>query len=205
MSKLIVVVGATGGQGGAVINAFLKDNAFKVRGITRNTNSEKSEALSKQGVEMVKADLGDESSLIRAFDGAYAIFAITDYYEHFFKHGKDVAMEKEFSYGTNLARAAARVPTLQRYIWSTLPRTSKFKDGKIIVPHFEGKGRVDDYIREKLPDLAAKTTFCIFAIFAQNMLTYSIFRPIWVVSDSFLAEASKNHGENEILIKTFCF
>ncbi|KAK9242344.1 hypothetical protein V1506DRAFT_90375 [Lipomyces tetrasporus] len=45
MSKLIVVVGATGGQGGSVISVFLKDKNFKVRGITRNPDGENATAL----------------------------------------------------------------------------------------------------------------------------------------------------------------
>ncbi len=109
------------------------------------------------------------------------IFAITDYYEYFFDKGKDASMEIEFTNGSNMAKAASKVTTLERYIWSTLPYTSAITGGNAIVPHFEGKGRVDAYIKEHLPDLFSKTTFAIFTIFAINLLSYPIFKPIYLV------------------------
>lgn len=181
MSKLIVVIGATGGQGGGVVNSFLNDPEFRIRGVTRNANSEKAKALAARGVEMVVADQKDEASLDRAFEGAYAIFAVTDYYEHFFTKGKEAAMEIEYMYGTNMAKAASKVATLKRYVWSTLPHTSTITQGKAIVPHFEGKGRVNAFIKENLPELYSKTTFTIFTIFAVNMHQYPIFRPVYLV------------------------
>ncbi|CAG9950334.1 unnamed protein product [Clonostachys rosea f. rosea IK726] len=182
VKKLIVVVGATGGQGGGVVNAFLNDPEYRVRGVTRNTESPKAQALVKKGVEMVQADQKDEASLTEAFQGAHAIFAVTDYYDFFFQIGKDASMEREFTYGTNLARAASKIETLQTYVWSTLPPTSVLTNNEAVVPHFDGKGRVNLYIKEHLPSLYEKTTFTLFTIFAVNMHQYPIFRPVWVES-----------------------
>lgn len=182
MSKLIVIVGATGGQGGGVVNAFLSRPEYRIRGITRNTQSDKAKALAAKGVEVVQADQKDEASLLRAFDGAYAIFAVTDYYDFFFEKGKDASMELEYTYGTNMAKAASKIPTLRSYIWSTLPNTRAITGGEAIVPHFQGKGQVDSFIKESLPELYEKTTFTIFTIFAVNMHQYPIFRPVWLVS-----------------------
>jgi hypothetical protein len=80
-----------------------------------------------------------------------------------------------------MAKAAAKILTLQRYIWSTLPLTSALTGGKAIVPHFEGKGRVYEYIKDNLPDVLAKTTFTIFTIFSINLVCYPIFKPIFLV------------------------
>jgi uncharacterized protein YbjT (DUF2867 family) len=181
MSKLIVVVGATGGQGGSVAKYFLSDPEYRVRGVTRNPEGQKAHDLKALGVEIVKADVGDVESLEKAFEGAYAIFSVTDYYETFFAKGKTVAIETEFRNGCNLAKAASKIPTLRRYLWSTLPLTSKLSQGEAIVPHFEGKGRVDQYIRENHPDLLDKSTFLIFGIFSDNIVNYPIFKPIWLV------------------------
>lgn len=182
MPELIVVIGATGGQGSGIVKAFLGDSDFRVRGITRNPNSEKAKELASEGVEMVEANIDEESSLERAFQDAHFIFAFTDYYQHFFPHGKEYAMKKEFEQGVNLARAASKIRTLKRYVFSTLPYTSLLTQGQAIVPHFEGKGKTNAYIQENLPDLYQKTTFCIFTIFAENMIIYPIFKPIWVES-----------------------
>jgi uncharacterized protein YbjT (DUF2867 family) len=67
MSKLITVIGATGAQGGSVVAAALKSGLYKVRGVTRNVNSEAAKGLSAKGVEMVAADVNDVKSLEQAF------------------------------------------------------------------------------------------------------------------------------------------
>lgn len=57
MSKLITVFGATGNQGGSVVEAILADaqlsKEFKIRGITRDTTKKSSQELAKRGVEVV--------------------------------------------------------------------------------------------------------------------------------------------------------
>ncbi|KAH6967898.1 hypothetical protein BKA56DRAFT_679033 [Ilyonectria sp. MPI-CAGE-AT-0026] len=176
--KLIVVVGATGGQGGAVVSAFLKDSQWKVRGITRNPVSEKAKALSAKGVDMVKADLNDLSSLQPVFEGANVVFGITDFYDSFETQGWQKSMDVEYTQGINLAKAVAKVPTLEHYIWSTLPYSSKATGGAVIVPHFEAKARVDDFIKED-EALLQKTTFCFFTTFVYNLTHYDSFKPIY--------------------------
>lgn len=68
MSPIITVIGATGVQGGSVVDAALKSGNYKVRAITRNINSDKAKALAARGVELATADLNDEQSLIKAFE-----------------------------------------------------------------------------------------------------------------------------------------
>lgn len=79
---LLVVLGATGNQGGSVISYFLAQSpqTYRLRGLTRNASSASAQALTGQGVEMVAGDLDDLSSLGRAFEGADAIFAVTDFW-----------------------------------------------------------------------------------------------------------------------------
>lgn len=56
MAKLITVFGATGNQGGSVIQHILADpvlsKEFSIRGITRDTSKPASQALIQRGVEM---------------------------------------------------------------------------------------------------------------------------------------------------------
>ncbi|KAI9041080.1 putative hscarg dehydrogenase [Aspergillus affinis] len=82
-SKLIVVLGATGNQGGSVIKSFIKDPAWRIRALTRNTSSASAQALRESGVEVVQANLDDPSSLEAAFQDANAIFAVTDFWNSF--------------------------------------------------------------------------------------------------------------------------
>ena len=183
MSKLAVIVGATGGQGGSAVSAFLEDKTWKVRGITRKPDSEKAKALAARGVEVVRADLNDEASLVKAFEGAHTIFAVTDFFEPFMAKGAQYAMEVEHSQGTNLAKAAAKTASLRQYIWSTLPNSSALSNGKWPVPHFEAKAKVDEFIKQDKA-LLAKTTFLFIAFYAANLF-YPVFTPLYIVGFPF--------------------
>jgi uncharacterized protein YbjT (DUF2867 family) len=108
------LTGATGIQGSGVIDALAKNPDWKIRGLPRNTNSEKAKALVNRGIEMVAANLDDEKSLIEAFNGVNAVFAVRDFYESFVTGiGPEKAMESEYGRGVNLARAAAETTTLK--------------------------------------------------------------------------------------------
>lgn len=67
--KTIAVTGATGVQGGGVINIIKKTPGWKVRAITRNPNSDAAKKLAAEdNVEVVRADFDDETSLKAAFE-----------------------------------------------------------------------------------------------------------------------------------------
>jgi hypothetical protein len=180
MSKLIVVTGATGMQGSGVIDALATNPDWKIRGLTRNTDSEKAKALMDRGIEMVAANLDDEDSLHNAFIGANAIFAVTDFYEPFATAiGPEKAMQIEYERGLKLARAAAKTTTLEFYFWSTLPGASDLTNGRVKVPHFDAKGAIDAYIKNDSV-LNAKTIFLLTGFYASNF-GYPPFTPIYSV------------------------
>jgi uncharacterized protein YbjT (DUF2867 family) len=79
-SKLITVFGATGSQGGSAVQSLLqnKSQSFKIRGITRNTDSEKAKALASQGVEVVKADGLVKHEVVEAFKNSWGVFVNTN-------------------------------------------------------------------------------------------------------------------------------
>lgn len=162
MSKILVVVNATGQQGGSVVDAVLGDDqlskVYTVRGTTRDPSQASSQALAKKGVEVVKAEVDDAASLKRAFEGAHAVFAntVTVYDGHAYEH--------EVSHGRALADAAvaARVPY---YIYSTLPNAGRISGGKLKnMGHFDGKEEVEQYIRT----LPMKSAFFAPSMFMSN-------------------------------------
>lgn len=180
MSKLIVVTGATGLQGSGVIDALAANPDWRIRGLTRNTNSEKSKALANRGIEMVAASFDDEDSLTNAFLGAHAIFSVTDFYEPFATGiGSEKALQIEYDRGVKSARAAAKTSTLETYFWSTLPAASDLSNGEVKVPHFDAKGAVDAYIKND-PVLNAKTIFLMTSFYASNF-NYPPFTPVYSV------------------------
>jgi len=88
-------------------------------------------------------------------------------------------MKVEVTQGKNLANAAARTATLQHYIWSTLPNGKKISNGKYVVPHFEAKNAINDYIKSN-STLLPKTTFMWVTFYAQNYL-FPMFTPNFLV------------------------
>jgi len=124
--------------------------------------------------------VNDEASLIKAFEGSTAIYAVTDFFEPFAAGGPEHGMKVEVQQGINLANAALATPSLQHYIWSTLPNGVKISNGKYLVPHFEGKNKIDDYIKSK-PELYAKTTFLWITFYGTNYV-FPMFTPNFVKS-----------------------
>ncbi|KAK3688908.1 hypothetical protein B0T22DRAFT_490490 [Podospora appendiculata] len=178
--KIVTVVGATGTQGKGVIAAFRNNPSYHIRALTRSPTSASALALSALGLEVVQADINDPSSLQAAFAGSHIIYAVTNFFEPFAAlQSGPKALEVEVQQGINLADAAAATPTLEHYIWSTLPNASAISAGKYLIPHFEGKNRVDDYIKTKLPALWQKTTRFWVSYYSSN-LAYPMFTPYLV-------------------------
>ena len=109
--RIIAVVGATGTQGGGLARAILSDPSsdFAVRALTRDSSSDGAKALADSGAEVVRADLDDEPSLARAFEGAHGAYCVTNFWEHF-------SAEKEIEQAANMARAA-KSAGLRHVIW----------------------------------------------------------------------------------------
>lgn len=82
MSKILTVFGATGNQGGSVINAVLRhpelSKVYKLRAVTRDPNKGSALKLKERGVEVVQADQDDLPSLREAVRGSHAVFGVTN-------------------------------------------------------------------------------------------------------------------------------
>lgn len=167
-TKIITIVGATGAQGGGIID-FLAGNAnYKLRGLTRNHNSVAALDLRAKGVQVVQADLNDLASLRAAFAGSYAVYGVTDMPGMRAELGDNsAATAAEEKQGINIARACLETPGLEHFIWSTLPDATKLSNGAFDLPNFKGKAAVDDFVRAH-DDLLAKTTFLFISQYASN-------------------------------------
>jgi hypothetical protein len=106
---------------------------------------------------------------------AYAIFCVTDFWQHL-ALGADGAGKAEARQAYNVALAASKIPTLQHYLFSTLPNASEISGGKHPVPHFDHKARIDDRIRAELPELARKTTFIWLGWYSANLASPGFMR-----------------------------
>ncbi|KAK3703364.1 hypothetical protein LTR37_014470 [Vermiconidia calcicola] len=161
MSKILAVFGATGQQGSSVIQHVLHDpelfQTYKIRAITRDVDSEKAKQL-KDKVEVVQGDVTDRQSLGTALTGAHTVFAMTN--PSFVPNGTEI----EYNAGKTIADVA--VERGAKYIiFSTLPSITDISGGKYTkVPHFEGKAKVEKYIR----GLNIKSAFYAPGFFMEN-------------------------------------
>ena len=97
-----------------------------------------------------------------------SIFAVTNFWEHLAR-GQTGAGKKEATQAWNLALAASRTPSLQHYLWSTLPHASAITKGAHKCAHFDYKAEIDSRIAAELPDLTRITTFVWVAWYPTNM------------------------------------
>jgi len=173
-SKIVAVLGATGAQGGGLVKAILEDSSgeFKVRALTRDINSDKSKALLEMGAEVVSVDIDDHDSLVSAFSGAYGVYAVTFFWEHF-------SPEKEKAQVESIAKAAKETG-IEHVVWSTLEDTRNWVpledssmptlNEKYKVPHFDGKGESDKYFTEN----GVPTTFLLTSFYWDNLIYFGM-------------------------------
>ncbi|MFB1294404.1 NmrA/HSCARG family protein [Mycobacterium sp. pW049] len=170
-TRTLAVVGATGSQGGGLVEAVRSnaDSPFQVRALTRNRQSPQAQALAAGGTDVVEADLDDLDSMRRAFDGADAAFVVTDYWAR--RTPEDEASrtraEMELAQAENAA-LAAKSAGVGHVIWSTLEDTrDHFGDdervptveGRYKVPHFDAKAEADSrFVENDVPTTFLRTT-----------------------------------------------
>jgi uncharacterized protein YbjT (DUF2867 family) len=172
--RTIVVVGATGAQGGGLARAILADpgDGFSVRAITREPDSDKAKELAELGAEVVTADIDDPASLERAFEGAYGAYLVTFFWAHF-------SPERELEQARNMAQAA-KVAGIQHVIWSTLEDTRRWVPlsdermptlmGRYKVPHTDAKGEADHFFAE----LGLPTTYLLTSFYWDNLIHFGM-------------------------------
>ena len=170
--KIIAVVGSTGSQGGGLVRAILADpnGGFAARAITRDTSKDKAKALASAGAEVVSADLDNVDSLKKALAGAYGVYAVTNFWEHF-------SGQKEIQQARNIAEAA-KAAGVKHVIWSTLEDTRKLMSAddkrmpmlqeKYRVPHFDAKAEANASFAG-LP-----TTFLVTSFYWDNLYMFGL-------------------------------
>ena len=135
-NKIILVIGATGQQGGA--SAWHLLNAgWKVRALVRDPEKDAAQALEKQGAELVQGDLYDRVTLAAALETVYGVFSFTNFWL------PDVGYEGEIKQGKLLADTAKEAG-VQHFVYSSVGAADRGMGQK----HFESKWIVEQYIEE---------------------------------------------------------
>lgn len=129
----VLVVGATGTQGGAVARRLIMDGRA-VRGGVRRADTATARALARAGALLAPVDFDDPESIERAARGTSAMFAMAT---PFVEGG--VAAEVRHARNLVDAAVAAGVPHL---VYSSVASA----DRRTGVPHFESKAAVERYL-----------------------------------------------------------
>jgi uncharacterized protein YbjT (DUF2867 family) len=95
----VVVVGATGRQGGAVARHLLAEG-WRVRALTRRPDSRAGRRLSALGAEVRRVDLNEPDTLHGVFTNAYGAFSV--------QNPMTSGLEAEVQQGRNVAEAVSR-------------------------------------------------------------------------------------------------
>jgi uncharacterized protein YbjT (DUF2867 family) len=131
--RTILITGVTGHQGGAVARA-LQGSGFSLRGLTRSPDSERAEALARDGVGIVKGDLDDDATLRRALAGAWGVFSVQNAFE--------AGVEREEAQGKRLA-TLAREAGVEHYVYTSVGSAHE----RTGIPHFDSKWRIEETVR----------------------------------------------------------
>ncbi len=95
--------------------------------------------------------------MVKAQQGAYAVFAVTNYWE-------SLSKDTEIAQGKNIVDAAKEAG-VQHFIWSSLLHVGKLSKGKLPnVYHFDSKAEVEEYARE----VGIPSTFFLPGVYMSN-------------------------------------
>ena len=148
----VLVTGATGNQGGAVITALQERGGHAIRALVRKPDGAAARALEQRGVEVVAGDYDNPGSLAEALAGIGTVFAVTTPF---------AGVETEVRHGKALADAAAGAG-VSHIVFSSVGDADRGTG----IPHFDSKFEIETYLR----GLALPWTITAPAFFYDNVL-----------------------------------
>jgi uncharacterized protein YbjT (DUF2867 family) len=131
--RIVLVAGATGRQGGAVVRHMLP-KGWRLRALTRNPKSYAARQLAEKGVELVEGDMDDPASLERAARGVYGIYSVQDFWT--------VGARREVQQGKNLADVAKKAG-VEHLVYSSVGGAERNTG----ITHWETKWVVEKHVR----------------------------------------------------------
>ena len=162
MARAILVTGATGKQGSAVIRALLSNESFipseyTIYAVTRNVNSPSAKALAttSSSIKLVHGDLSKPGDIFSHLSGkVWGLYALTN-------PGKN-----EEQQGKALIDAAVKAGVRHMVLSSADRGRANDGNNKTFVPHMMAKHEIEIHLRKVVES-------------DQGKLTYTILRPVF--------------------------
>ena len=129
----VLITGATGHQGGAVLRA-LAGTGFAIKAMTRHPDSDASKAVAATGAELIRGDLNDASSLQNALKNMWGVFAVQNTWE--------AGVQAEEEQGKRIAQLA-REAGVKHFVYSSVGSAHRHTG----IPHFDNKARIEETVR----------------------------------------------------------
>lgn len=150
MSKYILVTGATGKQGGAVIQALSNNRNITILAVTRDSLSATAKELRRKhrNVELVEVNLNDASSIfVRAQTVAqgsplWGVFSVQ------VSQGPNVTTDGEIAQGKSVVDESVKAG-VQHFVYSSVERGGNDEswECETSIPHFQTKHHIEHYLR----------------------------------------------------------
>ncbi|OAL40013.1 hypothetical protein AYO20_00926 [Fonsecaea nubica] len=182
--RKILVTGATGKQGGAVVKALLANPPpfdYEILAITRKTTSNAAKALaSKPKVTLIEGDLDDCTSIFAKAGGVgavWGVFCVT------LPNFKSKVEGKETQQGNDMVDAAI-AHSVKHFVYTSVDRggPDKSEVDATYVPHFVSKYKVEKHLKEKVRGTDMTYTILRPTAFMDNLtpnLPGRIFAATW--------------------------
>jgi uncharacterized protein YbjT (DUF2867 family) len=160
----VLVIGATGRQGGSVARHLLAGRRYAVRALTSRPLTDEAKTLAAFGAEVVKGSLDDHASLAKAMRGVDAVFGVTDWWEHF---------DHEETQGRALVDIAMQ-ERVRHLVLSTQQDPATVRGDAAAQGPFATKARVERYARMR----GVPASFVHVAFYWENLLSLVVPRPL---------------------------
>ncbi|MGI5506691.1 NmrA/HSCARG family protein [Lentzea sp. CA-135723] len=134
-TSTIAVFGATGQQGGAVVDALLERGA-RVRALVRSPESDRARALAARGVELAPVRIDTPASVVTALEAVDAFYFMTP------EANSLQEVEEEVRVGTALADAAVAA-SVPHVVFNSVFGADRVTG----VPHHDSKHRIEEHLR----------------------------------------------------------
>ncbi|KZF25439.1 NAD(P)-binding protein [Xylona heveae TC161] len=192
MSKVLLITGATGKQGGAVVDALLSSpdaKDFTILAVTRNASSSGAQALANRSpnIKLVEGDLNDPEAIFKAAARvtSQSVWGVYSVQSSVGSGGADVVGEERQGKGLVDSSIAHNV---HQFVYSSVDRGGdKSIENPTNIPHFITKHNIERHLLDKVKSSGTSMAYTILrpVCFMENYtpgFMGKTFATLWKVS-----------------------
>lgn len=151
MARHILVTGATGKQGGAVIDALANNPDFILLAQTRNASGGGAQKLTLRG-NNIKVVQGDQDDVPGLFENAQEVAkgSIWGVYSVQVSQGKGVTHDGEIRQGKTMVDESVKAG-VEHFVYGSVERGGDERswESETPIPHFQSKWVIEHYLRDR--------------------------------------------------------